>query len=147
MRAGIIVRLVQMVEAVAEARGEPQCVQHRVKEAGVAQVGEGRDPRAVGAPFISVNPVHRPAGLVRSGGQGRNPLLPILAVRLLVGPGVLQGLRHHLRVAASSAQGAWIGRQAKQLLRRGLEHSTRWPPALSQILQLVAIRLVSVTSQ
>ena len=135
---GVPVRLavsqvvVQVVEAVAEARGEPQCVQHRVEEAGVAQVGEGRDPRAVGAPFISVNPVHHPAGLVRSGGQGRNPLLPILAVRLLVGPGVLQGLRHHLRVAALCILRVWILNQARQLSRAGLEHSTLQPPAQDQ---------------
>ena len=60
--------MVQVVEAVAEARGEPQGVQDGVEEAGVAKVGKGRDSRAVGTPLVPVHTVHRPAGVVGSGG-------------------------------------------------------------------------------
>ncbi len=37
--------LVQVVQAVTEPGREAQRVEHRVEEAGVAQVGEGGDPR------------------------------------------------------------------------------------------------------
>jgi len=37
--------LVQVVQAVTESGGEAQRVEDRVEEAGVAQVGEGGDPR------------------------------------------------------------------------------------------------------
>ena len=68
VRLGVRQVMVQVVEAVTEARGKPQGVQHRVEEAGVAKVGKGRDSRAVGTPFVSVHPVHRPAWVVGSGG-------------------------------------------------------------------------------
>jgi len=37
--------LVQVVQAVTEPGGEAQRIEHRVEEAGVAQVGEGGDAR------------------------------------------------------------------------------------------------------
>ena len=68
VRLGVRQVMVQVVEAVAEARGEPQSVQDRVEEAGVAKVSKRRDSRAVGTPLVPVHAVHRPAGVVGSGG-------------------------------------------------------------------------------
>ena len=61
-------------EAVAEARGEPQGVQDGVEEAGVAEVGKGRDSRAVGTPLVPVHTVHRP--LLGLSGQGAKAIAP-----------------------------------------------------------------------
>ena len=60
--------MVQVVAAMAEARGEPQSVQDRVEEAGVAKVSKRRDSRAVGTPLVPVHAIHRPAWVVGSGG-------------------------------------------------------------------------------
>ena len=47
--------LVEVVEAVAEARGEPEGVEDRVEEACVAKVGQAGNPRTVG-PAITASP-------------------------------------------------------------------------------------------
>ena len=68
----------QVMETVTEARGEPERVQHRVEEAGVAQVCQGGDAGAVTPTVRAVHPVHPaswplgPPGLLLP----RSPLTP-----------------------------------------------------------------------
>ena len=50
--------LVKVVETVTEARGEPQRVEDRVEEAGVAQVGETRHAHTPLCPAPSVHGAH-----------------------------------------------------------------------------------------
>ena len=54
--------LVEMVEAVTEARGEPEGVEDRVEEAGVTKVGEASNAWAV-CPNIAPTPTIHTASL------------------------------------------------------------------------------------